>query len=435
MPPPGPRPRPPPPPGRPAKPPPRVLHRVRRRDAGSRRRHRRDDRGRRDAAGTARHRDDRHRRDDPGHRDARRERPDAGRRDAAPAGAGCCPGSGSGAGPCPARSRTGCCPGAGRPGRWPMPCALENGLLPGRGAPPGAAPGRGARRSGCVAAGCAGAAGAAGAAAAGSRSRGCRVPRGSGCRSGSREPEPGRRGGGRRRGRSRRRRARSARTCGAGRAAPLGAARRSRSGSRGRRGLACAVCLEGSAQLASDGGLDGRRGALDELAELLELRKSDLAVDTEFGCDLVYAWFGSHNSPVWVGPPRQGRPQSRTGLISSRSLCFHSRSAVSRRSACPEGLTHAMPARRRGAGSRPPRIRASRCTHAPLPGIDARSSGTRVESTATTRRSEDRGARARHPTHVRTGSMLHLWAGRPPRRRASLSSPGRCRAGCRSSRR
>ena len=46
---------------------------------------------------TARHRDDL------GRRDERRERPDAGRPGAEPADAGCCPGSGSAAGPCPAR--------------------------------------------------------------------------------------------------------------------------------------------------------------------------------------------------------------------------------------------------------------------------------------------------------------------------------------------
>ena len=34
----------------------------------------------------------------------------------------------------------------------------------------------------------------------------------------------------------------------------------------------------------------------------------------------------------------------------------------------------------------------------------------------TTLRSEDRGARERHPMHVLTGSILHLWAGSPPTR-------------------
>jgi hypothetical protein len=107
---------------------PRVHRRERHRDAGSLRlRLRRDDRDRRDAAGTARHRDDRHHQGDQGRPDGHRERPDAGRRDAAPADAGCCRGWGSDAGPCPARSRTGCYPGAGRRGADPCPARSRTG--------------------------------------------------------------------------------------------------------------------------------------------------------------------------------------------------------------------------------------------------------------------------------------------------------------------
>src|SRR6478609_453612 len=47
------------------------------------------------------------------------------------------------------------------------------------------------------------------------------------------------------------------------------------------------------------------------------------------------------------------------------------------------------------------------CTHAPLPGSTARSSRTRTESMATTLRRAEREARVRHPTHVRTGIILH----------------------------
>ena len=144
----------------------------------------------------------------------------------------------------------------------------------------------------------------------------------------------------------------------------------SRSGGRSGRGLACAVCLERSAELASHGGLDRRGGALDELAELLELCKSDLAVDAEFGSDLVYAWFGSHNSPVWVGLPRTGQTISR-GRVSFRAVHFVSIAVQPflgfRRSACPEDLTHAMLARKRGAGVRHPRIRASHAPTRPAP--------------------------------------------------------------------
>src|SRR6478672_8984094 len=53
------------------------------------------------------------------------------------------------------------------------------------------------------------------------------------------------------------------------------------------------------------------------------------------------------------------------------------------------------------------------CTHAPRPGNDARSSGTSEDSKTTTLSRADRGARVRHPTHVRTASILHLRAGRP----------------------
>src|SRR6478736_1968570 len=54
------------------------------------------------------------------------------------------------------------------------------------------------------------------------------------------------------------------------------------------------------------------------------------------------------------------------------------------------------------------------CTHAPRPGIDARSSGTSEDSKTTTLSRVDRGARVRHPTHVRTASIVHLRAGGPP---------------------
>src|SRR5690606_25933033 len=83
-------------------------------------------------------------------------------------------------------------------------------------------------------------------------------------------------------------------------------------GDRGRLLLCLGLCfrvgLDGSTELSGHGGLDGRRRALDEFAELLQFRECELTVDAEFSGNLVYAWFGSHNSPVWVGPPRQGRP-------------------------------------------------------------------------------------------------------------------------------
>ena len=70
----------------------------------------------------------------------------------------------------------------------------------------------------------------------------------------------------------------------------------------------------------------------------------------------------------------------RTGLISSRSLCFHSHSAVSRWSACQAGLTHAMLVRRRGAGWRHPRTRASRAPTRPVPASTRARRGRVTES-------------------------------------------------------
>src|SRR5690606_10893303 len=73
-------------------------------------------------------------------------------------------------------------------------------------------------------------------------------------------------------------------------------------------GLCICVSLDGSAKFTSHGRLNGRRRTLDEFAEFLQLCECELTVDAEFSGNLVYAWFGSHNSPVWVGLPRQGRP-------------------------------------------------------------------------------------------------------------------------------
>ena len=337
------------------------------------------------------------------------------------------PGVGLGRWPMPCALANGLLPGRGPAGRWPMPCALENGLLPGRGAP-AAPPGRGAPGAAASPEGWAGRSGPR------ERRRRERMPRvrAPPVRAPEQplQPEP-----------ARERPARGPESPRTGAEHPdvrrpgvprWGRGARSRSGGRSGRGLACAVCLEGSAELPSHGGLDRGRGALDEFAELLELCKSDLAVYTEFGSDLVYAWFGSHNSPVWVGLPRQGRPQSRTGLISSRSLCFHSRSAVSRRSAYPEDLTHAMPARKRGAGVRHPRIRASRAPTHPVPASRParrrRGGNRRPRLAGAWTGGHARGIRR---TFVQVPCYTPGLSARLPR----VSSPGRCRAGCRSSRR
>ena len=77
------------------------------------------------------------------------------------------PGLGLGRWPMPcALTRTGCCPDADRRDAGPCPVRCENGLLPGRGAPPGRGALRALRRAGLRRGRCRGAAGAAGAAAA-----------------------------------------------------------------------------------------------------------------------------------------------------------------------------------------------------------------------------------------------------------------------------
>jgi hypothetical protein len=66
-----------------------------------------------------------------------------------------------------------------------------------------------------------------------------------------------------------------------------------------RRLVGCeAFRLEGGTQLARNRRFDAGGRSLDELAHFFQFCKSYLAVDSEFACDLVYAWFCSHNSPV-----------------------------------------------------------------------------------------------------------------------------------------
>jgi hypothetical protein len=64
------------------------------------------------------------------------------------------------------------------------------------------------------------------------------------------------------------------------------------------RGDLDAIGFERRFELSGYRRLDARGRSLDELAHFLKLREGDLAVDTEFGGDFVYAWFGSHFSPV-----------------------------------------------------------------------------------------------------------------------------------------
>ena len=228
VPPPGPRPRPPPPPGRPAKPPAgaRTGSAAGTLEAAA------GTAGTTGAAGTLLERRATGTTGATGTTRATRTAPGAPGRGAPGRGAcgrGMLPGSGSGAGPCPARDANGLLPGRGPAGRWPMPCARGERVVAGaRGAtrarrPPGAARRRGcagaARRGGGRSRGAAGAAGAAGAGA------GAAAAGAAGAGRGSRRRRPRRGAGGSRRGRAARRtggagaRGRAGRGAGGGRAA------------------------------------------------------------------------------------------------------------------------------------------------------------------------------------------------------------------------
>ncbi len=215
------------------------------------------------------------------------------------AGRGMLPGLGRW--PMPCELEYGLLPGRGVLGREPMPWLDENGLLPGRGAPgrgmlpepepePGGGAGAGSRWGGRLA-------------------RSGRSSGGSG-RLGSGRLGSGLLGSGLLGSRltlgDRHRRLRLG---------PPGLARRRRARSGGARSLRLgggrlvggeALSLQSGTQLACYRRLDAGGRSLDELAHLFEFRERDFAVDAELARDLVYAWFCSHNSPVWAYP-RQGR--------------------------------------------------------------------------------------------------------------------------------
>ncbi len=113
------------------------------------------------------------------------------------------------------------------------------------------------------------------------------------------------------------------------------------------------------------------------------------------------------------GLPRTGQTVS-CGRVSFRAVHFVSIAVQPFRWRCDSKVCVSSGPDTRNARTKARRVRAFvthasvSCTHAPRPGSTALSSGTRTDPSATTRRSEDRGARARHPTHVRTGSILHL---------------------------
>jgi hypothetical protein len=207
--------------------------------------------------------------------------------------------------PMPCADANGLLPGRGPAGRCPMPCADEKGLLPGRGAPPG----RGA--CGVLAPGVAGAAGAA--SAAGEQPERREPPA-------SREPA------------WRPRRAWPVRRASPVRDARRAGARRGGLGSRPPPGrqrslLRCALGLEGRAELARHRGAMVDEGLLTYSPSSFSFARATLLstpISEAISCTRGFATILLSE----VSPDRADR-YLRTGLISSRSLCVHSRSAVS----------------------------------------------------------------------------------------------------------
>ena len=316
--------------------------------------------------------------------------------------------------PMPCAEAKGLLPGRGPAGRWPMPCADANGLLPGRGAPP---PGRGAwgvlppgpglgaaepglggeegvaagaagvaagaegsgvDAAGVAAAGAVGAAGAAGFAGPGVGPEG-RAPGVAVGRAGpGRAPEPGRAAG----------------AAGLASEDPeeLSAARAARS-------------------LRATGGSMVDEGLLTNSPSSFSFASATLLSTPS--SEAISCTRGFATILLSEGLPRTGQTVS-CGRVSFRAVHFVSIAVQPFRWRVDSKVCVSSGPDTRNARTKARRARAFpthasvSCTHAPRPGRTALSSLTRTDPSATTRRSEDRGARARHPTHVRTGSILHL---------------------------
>ena len=121
-------------------------------------------------------------------------------------------------------------------------------------------------------------------------------------------------------------------------------------------------------QLANDGGLDGRRRALNKFTESTQLLDYGLAFDAELCGDLMHAWFSSHNSPVRGVTPEQGTPLVRgthfEPLISGPSAFNLFRDDVGGEPACLEWAA----ATKRSSKSSP----RNRVVHAIRCGVDPR---------------------------------------------------------------
>lgn len=326
--------------------------------------------------------------------------------------------------PMPCAEAKGLLPGRGPAGRWPMPCEEAKGLLPGRappgrggalgpglGAPapgvgpdgvapalPGLAAGAGAGVADADSAGAdADGADAAGAAAAGAASAGVGAAAGAAGFAGPGVGPEGREPG-----------------VAAGRAGPGRAPAAGRAD--GAAGLASEDPEEPSAasaarSLRATGGSMVDEGLLTNSPSSFSFASATLLSTPS--SEAISCTRGFATILLSEGLPRTGQTAS-CGRVSFRAVHFVSIAVQPFRWRVDSKVCVSSGPDTRNARTKARRARAFpthasvSCTHAPLPGRTARSSLTRTDPSATTRRSEDRGARARHPTHVRTGSIVHL---------------------------
>jgi len=317
--------------------------------------------------------------------------------------------------PMPCAEAKGLLPGRGPAGRWPMPCEEAKGLLPGR-APPGrggalgpglgapapgaAAPGVGAPDVDAEAAGlAAGASAAAGAAFSGAAVSGTGLAAGAAGAAGLAGPGVGPEG--------------RAPGVAAGRAGPGRAPGRA-AGAAGDPPAAGAEepsAARAARSLRATGGSMVDEGLLTNSPSSFSFASATLLSTPS--SEAISCTRGFATILLSEGLPRTGQTVS-CGRVSFRAVHFVSIAVQPFRWRVDSKVCVSSGPDTRNARTKARRVRAFpthasvSCTHAPRPGRTALSSRTRTDPSATTRRSEDRGARARHPTHVRTGSIVHL---------------------------
>ena len=310
----------------------------------------------------------------------------------------------------PCWDANGLLPGRGPAGRCPIPCWDANGLLPGR-EPPGRggcerpSEGRGAGRDGVAGAAVGVAAGEAAAAGAGTEVSG--VGAGALGAAGAAADAAGEE------------------VAGPGRGAAEG---RAGPGTAAARAGAAAVpsATSASRSLRATGGSMVDEGLLTNSPSSFSFASATLLSTPSSEAISCTRGFATA-SPVWGLTPNRADRYRRTGLISSRSLRVHSRSAVSRWSACPGLPTRAMPARTPSGA--PQRLRTPVWDEATRPAREA-SRGGRSRGFPRGRRTGP-GPNGVHGhdiprTFVRVPCYTRAGA-RPP-----VSPPARSRAGCRS---